>query len=118
GPWKLLPCPWRRTSGWSARQIGAYDRRVLRKHAPSTNRWMRYPASAAMLRVMQIRFQRTELVNAPPERMFCVLTDYENYPRFNHFVKTSRVLRRDAYGARVVADRATPIAPHVEFEDT
>jgi ribosome-associated toxin RatA of RatAB toxin-antitoxin module len=66
---------------------------------------------------MLIRFQRTELVDAPPERMFGVLTAYEAYPRINPFVKTVRVLHRDRRGAKVAADRRTPIERHVQFRD-
>jgi hypothetical protein len=67
---------------------------------------------------MLIRFQRTELVRARPERMFGVLTNYAAYTRINHFVKSVRVLRHDAQGAIVVADRTTPIERHMQFEDT
>ena len=66
---------------------------------------------------MDIRFQRTELVDAPPRRMFGVLTDYEAYPRINRFVTNVRVLHRDTWSASVVADRRTPIERRVRFVD-
>ena len=66
---------------------------------------------------MDIRFQRTELVDAPPRRMFGVLTDYEAYPRINRVVTNVRVLHRDPWSASVVADRRTPIERRVRFVD-
>jgi Polyketide cyclase / dehydrase and lipid transport len=67
---------------------------------------------------MQIRFQRTELVDAPPQRMFAVLTDYGAYPCINRYVTAVKVLHHDARGASVIADRRTRIEPHVSFVDT
>jgi hypothetical protein len=52
-------------------------------------------AESVTLVCILIRFQRTELVDAPAERMFAVFTDYAAYLRINPFVKTVRVLRRD-----------------------
>ena len=71
-----------------------------------------------MLTRMQIRFQRTELVNASPQRMFAVLTDYAEYPRINGCVTRVKVLHHDAHRASVAADRRTPIEPHVRLVDT
>ena len=67
---------------------------------------------------MDIRFRRTALVDAPPRRMFGVLTDYEAYPRINRFVMKVRVLHPDRRSVSVVADRRTPIERHVRFVDT
>jgi Polyketide cyclase / dehydrase and lipid transport len=78
---------------------------------PSTMGWR-------MLTHMHINFQRTELVNASPQRMFAVLTDYARYPRINHYVTGVKVPHHDAHGASVVADRRTPIDRHVRFVDT
>jgi hypothetical protein len=65
-----------------------------------------------------IRFQRTELVEATPERLFAVLTDYANYPRANPQVLKAVVKRRDAAGAEVYAERDTPFGKKVTFIDT
>jgi hypothetical protein len=65
-----------------------------------------------------IHCQHTELVNATPERLFAVLTDYANYPRSNPQVLKTVVKRQDANGAEVYAERNTPIAKKVTFIDT
>jgi ribosome-associated toxin RatA of RatAB toxin-antitoxin module len=67
---------------------------------------------------MHIRFQRTELVNADPDRLWHILTDYESYPRTNRLVKYTRVLHRDVHGAEVEADRKVFFEPHTHFFDT
>jgi ribosome-associated toxin RatA of RatAB toxin-antitoxin module len=67
---------------------------------------------------MHIRFQRTELVNADPDRLWHILTDYESYPRTNPLVTHVRVLRRDVHGAEVEADRKVLFEPHAHFFDT
>jgi hypothetical protein len=67
---------------------------------------------------MHIRFQRTELVNADPDRLWHNLMDYDSYPRTNRLVKQVRVLHRDLHGAEVEADRKVFLEPHVHFFDT
>jgi ribosome-associated toxin RatA of RatAB toxin-antitoxin module len=66
---------------------------------------------------MHIRFQRTELVNADPDRLWHILTDYESYPSTNRLVKYVRVLHRDMRGAEVEADRKVFFEPHAHFFD-
>ena len=67
---------------------------------------------------MHIRFQRTELVNADPDLLWQILTDYEAYPRANPLVTHVRVLHRDMHGAEVQADRKVFFEPHAHFFDT
>jgi hypothetical protein len=64
---------------------------------------------------MLVHCQHTELVDATPEQLFAVLTDYANYPRSNPQVLKTVVKRRDANGAEVYAERNTPIAKKVTF---
>jgi len=66
---------------------------------------------------MHIRFQRTELVNADPDLLWQILTDYEAYPRANPLVTHVRVLHRDMHGAEVQADRKVFFEPHAHFFD-
>jgi ribosome-associated toxin RatA of RatAB toxin-antitoxin module len=66
---------------------------------------------------MHIRFQRTELVNADPDRLWQILTDYDSYPRSNRLVEQVRVLHRDAHRPEVEADRKVFFEPHVHFFD-
>jgi ribosome-associated toxin RatA of RatAB toxin-antitoxin module len=67
---------------------------------------------------MHIKFQRTELVDAEPDRLWQILTDYESYPRTNPLVTRVRVLHRDVHGAEVEADRKVFFEPRVHFFDT
>jgi hypothetical protein len=67
---------------------------------------------------MRIRFQHTELVETPPERLFAVLTDYANYPRVNPQVLKTVVKRQDAHEAEVYTERNTPVGKKVIFIDT
>src|SRR5215469_16471017 len=66
---------------------------------------------------MHIHCQHTELVDATPEQLFAVITDYANYPRSNPQVLKTVVKRRDANGAEDYAERKTPIAKQVTFID-
>jgi hypothetical protein len=66
---------------------------------------------------MLIHCQHTELVDATPEQLYAVLTDYANYPRSNPQVLKTVVKRRDANGAEVYAERKTPVGKKVTFID-
>jgi len=52
---------------------------------------------------MFIHLQHTELVAASPEQLFAVLTDYENYPRWNGYVISATIVRREEQEAEVRA---------------
>jgi hypothetical protein len=67
---------------------------------------------------MLIRFQHTELVEAAPDRLFAVLTDYANYPHTNSQVLKTVVKHQNARGAEVYAERRTPVARKVTFVDS
>jgi hypothetical protein len=60
----------------------------------------RHAADPSKLATTHIRFQRTELVNADPDRLWQILTDYDSYPRSNRLIKQVRVLHRDMYAAK------------------
>jgi ribosome-associated toxin RatA of RatAB toxin-antitoxin module len=67
---------------------------------------------------MFIHLRHTELVTASPERLFSVLTDYDEYPRWNRNVISTTVIRRDEHEAEVLAERTTLIGKKVRFIDT
>jgi hypothetical protein len=67
---------------------------------------------------MLVHCHHTEVVDATPEQLFAVLTDYASYPRTNPQVLKTIVKRQDANGAEVYAERNTPIARKVTFLDT
>jgi ribosome-associated toxin RatA of RatAB toxin-antitoxin module len=67
---------------------------------------------------MHIRFQRTELVNADPDRLWHILTDYESNAGSNPAVTDVRVLYRDTHGAEVEADRKVFFVQHAHFFET
>lgn len=67
---------------------------------------------------MFIHLRHTELVTASPERLFSILTDYEEYPRWNRNVISATTIRRDEHEAEVEAERSTFIGKKVHFIDT
>src|SRR5215469_12923176 len=67
---------------------------------------------------MFIHFQHTELVAVPPQQLFEVLTDYQNYPASNPQVVSAAIVGRHENEVEVEAQRKTLIMKHVRFTDT
>jgi hypothetical protein len=54
---------------------------------------------------MQVHLRHSRLVEAPAETVVEVLTDYVSHPRFDPTLVRVTVVRQDADGAELVADR-------------
>jgi ribosome-associated toxin RatA of RatAB toxin-antitoxin module len=66
---------------------------------------------------MDIHFNHTELVDAPAETLFQVITDYAGYARFNPAVVKMTVVAKDKNGAEFITKRTTRIAKQVRAFD-
>jgi Polyketide cyclase / dehydrase and lipid transport len=66
---------------------------------------------------MDIHFNHTELVDAPAETLFQVITDYADYARFNPAVVKMTVVAKDKNGAEFLAKCKTRIAKQVRAFD-